>query len=103
MSEKVLGFKEKVARKWIFDKDRDSWAVAYHYKDATAFEIETNKLVPVRLKSESVSLQTLKEELKRFEIDGLYIIGASFRKRKFDELKNNLLSWAEKQAGEKKE
>jgi len=78
MSEKVLGFKAKDAE--INHK---------RFGTRKGYWIKANRLVPVRLKSESVSLQALEKWCGQY--------GYKYSEDKL----GHLLSWARKQAGEK--
>ena len=86
MSEKVLGFKEKDIKKEIGEP---------YYPDF--YVVEESKLVSVRLASESVDLEKLKKFCERNRMNLLI-----YRNEKRQEgiLLKDLLSWAEKEAGE---
>jgi len=103
MSEKVLGFKAENKSRIKFSDSKKVY-----------IRVPEKDLVPVRLASESVDLKALKKKL-------IGIIGA-IKSKEFEEHRkyakhkheincmgiaivnqfNDLLSWAEKQAGEKK-
>ena len=93
MSEKVLGFYKK-----------DGWKMEL----SKGWFIDDNKLVPVRLRSESVDLKKLKEQIKKAFAEELFWINKADvaldnPRVHLKKVKDDLLSWAEKQAGEKKE
>ena len=70
------------------------------------FVIEKSKLVSVRLRSESVDLKKLKEQIKKAFAEELFWINKADvamdnPRVHLKKVKDDLLSWAEKQAGEK--
>ena len=65
MSEKVLGFKEKDASKAEYM--RFKWDKDFTKKKGCHYVVNSNKLVPVNLKSESVMVKWLEQRLNELE------------------------------------
>ena len=59
MSEKILGFYKKDAIKSMYNHIK--WGEKYNHKEGCHYILNAEKLVPVRLASESVGLEELRK------------------------------------------